>query len=533
MTNPRSSESAPGPAVSASATYRRRALLGNVALTLRTAVAQLVILGGTIVLARHLSPSDFGTFAMVQFVLVVLTIVGDAGLGGALVQKKTPPSQSELSSVFFVQMALAFVVVLAASLVGEALPRIWTDLPEGTPWIVRALALNYVLTSARVVPTLLMERELLFVRISILDTVNSVVFYLVASAFALADFGVWALVYGVVGQGVAGLFTALALRPWWPSLAFDRMALRGLLGFGIPYQARSGLVLLTRSAIPVVGGTMVGSHAVGLVNWALETGFFALTFVEILARVSFPLYSRLQTAAAELAAEIERTLRVGAAIALFLAGMFVGLGPELTEIIYSAQWLEAVPLLRAYAVAVVFGMLVFLLAPAFDAANKPRIVLAQMTVVCLLTWIATPLGVRFAGALKLAPAEGFVAAHALALAVGAFVIARAARRELPRIRLIRIFAVPSAAAVAIAWLGASVLGPRVESPFALFGAVVFEAALFLGLLALFDRDGFAALRASLPRTEPRGSNAEAGSAAPADAHVPESPTHRTPCEEGP
>ncbi|GAB4196720.1 MAG: hypothetical protein OHK0013_04220 [Sandaracinaceae bacterium] len=484
---------APGPEGPDVAVYKRRALIGTIALVLRTAFAQLVILGGTIVLARHLRPSDFGVFAMVQFVLTVLTLVGDAGLGGALVQKKTTPTQRELSTVFFAQMALGAMVLVVASAIGEVLPSVWPELPEGTPWILRALALNFVLTSARVVPTLLLERELHFVRVSILDTVSSTTFYLVAATLALEGAGVWALVLGVLGQGAAGLVTALALRPWRPSLTFDATVVRGLLGFGLPYQARSGLVLLTRSSIPVVGGSLLGSHAVGLLNWALETSFFPLTFVEILARVSFPLYSRMQSAPDALAREIERSVRLAASITLFLTGMFVGLAPQLTEVIYSAQWLEAVPMLRLYAVAIAFGMLVFVLAPAFDAAGKPRVVMVQMLIVAVCVWAFAAAGTHVAGAV------GFVVGYTIALALGAAIIVHFARRELPRVRLVQPFAATTIGSVVVVAVGHFVLGPHANAPVPLFFSVVFEIALFIVVVGVLDRDTLAALRSTLPR----------------------------------
>jgi PST family polysaccharide transporter len=162
--------------------YKKRALLGGLALAARTGLAQLIILGGTVVLARRLLPAEFGAFAMIQFALAALTVFGDAGLAGALVQRKAPPTQRELSSVFFAQLGLGAIVFVLASLLGELLPWIWPDLPEGSPWILRALAFSFVLTSSRVVSMLLLERELQFVRVSILDTINSVVFYLVASS---------------------------------------------------------------------------------------------------------------------------------------------------------------------------------------------------------------------------------------------------------------------------------------------------------------------------------------------------------------
>lgn len=476
--------------------YKKRALLGGIALFARTGLAQLTILGGTVVLARHLLPAEFGAFAMIQFALSALTVFGDAGLAGALVQKKTPPTQRELSSVFFTQLALGAVVLVLAGLAGELLPWIWPELPEGSPWVLRALALNFLFTSARVVSMLLMERELLFVRVSILDSVSSIVFYVVASVLALGDHGIWALVYGVLAQGVVGLVMALMLRPWRPSLVFDWGAVRGLLRFGVPFQARTVLGLVIAAIIPLVGGRALGSQAVGYINWSLQTAFFPLTFVDIIARVSFPLYSRLQGSPAAFGEALDRSMRTCITLTMFLSGMFVGIGPELTRIIYSDRWLEAVPLLQIYAATITVGMLVNVLAPALDAVGKPRVVLVQMIFVTVLTWIAVPLATLEWGIL------GFVSAFVAVMVLGAVVIVVLARQHLPETKVFGPFVAPTIASVAIVGLGHSVLAPLTTGPLELTLTVVAEIAVFLAVVALLDRATLGALRSMLPGRAP-------------------------------
>jgi O-antigen/teichoic acid export membrane protein len=240
------------------ATYQKRAKLGTLVLALRTALSQVIILGGTVVLARHLKPAEFGTFAMVQFVLTVFTLVGDAGLGGALIQKSAHPSERELSTVFWAQLALALGVFGAVAASTLFLPRIWPSLPNSASSLVLALAVNFIFLSLRVVPTILLERELLFVRLSVLDTLNAITFYLVASILALLGLGVWALVLGVVAQGALGCVAALLLRPYRPRLAFDASLVKSLLAFGLPFQARAALSLGTRAVIPIVVGARIG-----------------------------------------------------------------------------------------------------------------------------------------------------------------------------------------------------------------------------------------------------------------------------------
>src|SRR5262245_385047 len=109
-----------------------KARRGVALLILRTVLLQLTVLGGNVVLARALDPGHFGVFAIVQFALSFFAFFGDAGLGGALVQKKEEPSQRELSSVFCLQLLIVAVLMAAVFAFAAVLRDIWPALPEGT-----------------------------------------------------------------------------------------------------------------------------------------------------------------------------------------------------------------------------------------------------------------------------------------------------------------------------------------------------------------------------------------------------------------
>jgi O-antigen/teichoic acid export membrane protein len=248
---------------------------------------------------------------------------------------------------------------------------------------------------------------------------------------------------------------------------------------------------------------MLGSESVGFLNWALETAFFPLTFVDIIVRVGFPLMSRLQSDPPQFAVALERSLRISVVIALGLSSIFLGLSSDLTEIIYSAQWLPAVGMLEVYAAVISVGILVNAFTPAFDAVGKPRVVLAQMILVTVATWLLAPLGGHLRGN------EGFAFGYAGAMALGAVVIVLAARRELPRVPIVRAYAAPAVGAAASIALGRLLLGPWVEGPVSLAVAVVAEVLAFLTVMAVLDRHTLLTLRTQL-----RGESAHREPASP-------------------
>src|SRR4051812_24775958 len=89
---------------------RRRARFGIVLLAGRTAVVQVGVLVGQVVMARLLDPADFGLYAICAFALSFFAFFGDGGLGGALIQKQEAPTAAELSTAFWASIAIALSV---------------------------------------------------------------------------------------------------------------------------------------------------------------------------------------------------------------------------------------------------------------------------------------------------------------------------------------------------------------------------------------------------------------------------------------
>src|SRR6185436_5525354 len=99
---------------------------------------------------------------------------------------------------------------------------------------------------------------------------------------------------GVLAQGAAGVVLAYAFHPFRPELALDRDLLRPILKFGVPFQLNRAVGFVNAAVTPIYAGSKLGSRPLGLLTWAQNTAYFPLKLVEIVGRIAFPLYSRLQ-----------------------------------------------------------------------------------------------------------------------------------------------------------------------------------------------------------------------------------------------
>jgi O-antigen/teichoic acid export membrane protein len=467
-----------------------------VVLIVRTVVLQLTVLGGNVYLARLLSPGDFGVFAIVQFALQVFQLFGDAGLAAGLIQKKDEPDQRELSSVWWLQIGLALLLVIVVFFSAPYVLKLWPDVPHHTEWLLRALSLQLLFTTLRVVPALLLERELKFARLSVLDFVTTLTFYVSASALATANFGVSALIAALLLQGLVGAILIHVMRPWRPSLVLDTAALKAILRFGLPYQGKVIVGFFNGAIAPIYAGSLLGKSSLGLNNFAQTTAWFPLKLVEILSRVTFPLYSRLQDDRDALADSLGRSVQVCAVVVLFFVGLFLGIGRGLIEVIYTAKWLPSLPLLYVYAGAISIGFLSPLIASALDALGKPQIIFRLALLWTALNWLVVSLAM-----LQWRTPLAFAIACSVHVVVGNLAVVIVLKRMLPHVQFWPRLRGAVIAMGALAIAGRFAIDRWIDGAATLVLAILLALVLFLGVLFALDR---AALKDALALVRNKG-----------------------------
>ena len=472
----------PGPEVGIHSTLKRRAVMSTFVLAGRAGVLQFIGLVGNVYVARLLEPSDFGIYAIVLFALSFFTLLGDAGLAAGLIQKHGTPSQRELSSVWWLQLALSLVVIGVVWVVAPLMILVWPSIPPQSSWLLRALSFNLFFTAIGVVPSLLLERDLRFARISISEVVTAVVFYVVLISLARRGWGVESFIGAVLSRGLVGSLLILGMRPWRPSLVFDWSALRPILRFGMPFQGKTVVGFLNGAVTPLYGGAVLGSYSLGLNNFARDTAYYPLRLVEIMARVGFPLYSRLRNDERAFASVLGRSIRLCAMGTLFFVALIFGLGPRIVHTVYSQRWDSAVPLLYVYTSTIALGFLSPLVAAALDAAGRPQIVFKLSLGWSLLNWIVVAVVLSFTRT-----ALAFAIAYAVHVVLGNLALLFVTRRLLPLSEMWSWIRASAIAALLTALTGRLLLFNHAVGPVSLGLCLLVEGALFALTIAALDR----------------------------------------------
>jgi O-antigen/teichoic acid export membrane protein len=363
----------------------RRALRGAVALATRQAVlATLTVVGG-VLLARRLTPAEFGVYAIAAFWLALLMAIGNAGLGGALIQQRDEPTDRDLALLFTVQIAAAGGLSGAAVVFAAPLAHAYS-LSGDAVTVIRLFALGLFVQSLQAVPLVRLDRDLAFARVGLLGVVEMAVFQSLAVALAYTGFGVISFGIAVAAQAIVGAFLAWYLAPWRPRLAWEPIRLRQLLAFGIPYQGAAVVSLVKDSLTPTFVGILLGARAVGLVGWAQQLSVIAVILLMALSRLWMPTFSRLADRPEQLARAVQEAIHWTNTIVAPIAVILLVLVHPVTHIVFGDRWVDAIPLFYLLWPANVIVPNVLILLAMLAARGRVRLTFALTAGWAVLNW---------------------------------------------------------------------------------------------------------------------------------------------------
>ena len=323
----------------------------------RQVAVQILTFAGGVVLARILGPAQFGLYIISLFLVNTFALLGDFGLASSFLQRKNELTDRDLQVGFTLQQILTSIIVLALLISAPWLVHLYPKAPPETVWLVRVLAFNLYLTSWRTMSALQLERHLRYDRLARVEVIESVSYQVIAVGLALAGGGVWSYIAATLVQGILGTLLVYCAAPWRIQLAFDRGIAKEILRYGVPFQIQTIVNSVGGWVTPVIVGSLIGPVGVGYVTWASSNGRKPLILTDIIMRVAFPHFSRIQ----DDRTEVERILVRYLNLLLVFAGLWFCVlllaGPSLVELLYTKKWLPAVPIMVVYAAALVFDMI--------------------------------------------------------------------------------------------------------------------------------------------------------------------------------
>jgi O-antigen/teichoic acid export membrane protein len=307
-------------------------------------------------------------------------------------------SDEDTRTTFTIQQILVTLLLVIAWLAAPAIAGGYNLGDQGV-WLIRVLSVSLFITSFKTIPSILLERDLKFEKLIIPEILETIVYNMIAVTMALQGYGVWSLVIAILARTLVGALALNLIKPWNIGWSFSSQSARALLHFGVPYQLNSVLALIKDNVAPTLIAFWYGPAAVAYVNLAQNIASRPMEIINIVSRVTFPAYSRIQGDLPRIKRWIEKSVSFMAYLYMpAITGLLI-IAPEILTYLYadkSDKWAPALPTLLLFLAGAFPIIVTTTYTNALYALGRPKVVLTFMAIYTVLTWgLGAPLIYRY------------------------------------------------------------------------------------------------------------------------------------------
>ncbi len=333
----------------------RRAVRGAAVTSAGQGLRILIQLASVVIMARLLSPADFGLFAMVMSVAGIAEVFRDFGLSQAAVQAPVLTTQQR-NNLFWINSAIGAALAVAVFLASWGIAALYgvEELAPLAQLASVAFLLNGIATQFRAS----LNRSLRFTALSTTDVSAALVGIGVGVVAALAGVGPWALVAQFLGTAFATLVLVAFFAGWLPGLPRRGVAIGGFIRFGWNMVATQMVTYVGNNVDTVVIGVRFGASQLGIYNRAFHLVMNTANQLRApITSVAVPILSRLQGEGTRYW-DFVRVGQVGLGYTIVVVlAWVIGAAVPVTALLLGPGWAEAAPVLSLLAIAAVFQTL--------------------------------------------------------------------------------------------------------------------------------------------------------------------------------
>ena len=293
------------------------------------------------ILARLLTPTEFGTVALTGIFFAVAGVLVDGGFGNALIQKKDA-DELDFNSVFYLNFGLSTLAYISLFVAAPWIAAFYKT-PE-LKLIVRVSALTFLFGAISSMQCVELYKKMLFhlsFRISLITTFTSAI---VGVTLAFVGYGVWALVWSSLVSGLAGVIARWFIIAWRPRLMFSAARLKPLFSYGWKMAASSLIDQVFCNLNGLLIGKFYTKADLAFVNKGQSLPSLAMNEVDgTLGRVSFPALVQLQDDKIKLRDAMRRMMVCSTFLVFPLMVGVAACAKSELRLLYGEQWVPATP----------------------------------------------------------------------------------------------------------------------------------------------------------------------------------------------
>jgi PST family polysaccharide transporter len=359
-------------------------------------INKVVAFAAVVVLARLLTPTEFGLVGYCSVGIIFFDVVSRFGLDQALISRRD--RIEEASNVVFY-----LCLVNGAAFYGLA----WLTAPyvaaffreDAVVELFRVLSLVLLLSAFSTVQAALLQRDLRFRAALVPEAAQALVKGGVSIALALAGLGAWSLVWGQLAGVLSTTIVLWFIVSWRPSFRFHYATAREVLRFGAHMVGAALIAALRGNIDHILIGRFLGSNALGVfVVAARLPDLLVRSLNRVTGRVAYPTMSQLQNDPARLERYYAAYVRYVAVLTLPAGVGLAVIAQPFVLTLYTEKWATAVFPMQCIAIALAISSIGFVPGALYKAINRPEILTAvsffKLPVLAVVLWYATHYGLN-------------------------------------------------------------------------------------------------------------------------------------------
>lgn len=348
-----------------------------------------------IILARLLSPSDYGIIAMMAIFLQVASVFVDSGFGKALVQKQKC-EEKDYSTVFYYNFVVAIGLYIILFAIAPLVARFYCI--EILADVMRVASLVVIINALSIVQRAKLEKRIDFKSQSIINFSSSLLSGLAGVTMAYYGFGVWAL----CGQSLLNSFLQLLLfsffARWRPALVFSRESFNEMFSFGSKILVASIISVIYSNLYTIVIGKKFNSKDLGFYSRADHFAFFPSSNIGlIISGVAFPTLSKIQEDDNKLRFAYRKIIRYSSFIIFPLMIGLASVADPFIRALLGETWAPVIPYLQILCFALMWDHLSSLNLNLLYVKGKSNLVLKleiiKKTIAVSILFASIPFGI--------------------------------------------------------------------------------------------------------------------------------------------
>ena len=354
---------------------------------------QLARVAVVVILARLLTPAEYGLAAMVLVFSALVLIFADLALGAALVQRREL-SEADRSTVFWTSAGMGVLFTLAGIAMSWPIAAFYGE-PEVQP-LFAVLSISFLVTALGTTQSALLNRDMRFRNLELRMMAGTVVGGTAGIVVAAAGGGPWAIIVQQLGIAAASTALLWAFSSWRPRFTYSVESFRSLAGFSANVFGTRVLFYANRNLDNLLIGRFLGPAGLGAYAIAYNVMLMPLARVaQPIVEVLFPAMSRIQDDRPRMAAMWLRANRMIGAITIPAMTGLIIVAPEFVATLFGERWSEATPVIQILAWVGLLQSLQRLNSSVLLACDRTGTLLRYSIVVLVASVVAFVVGLHW------------------------------------------------------------------------------------------------------------------------------------------